>query len=304
MSNLSWNPLVSIIIVNWNRCEDVIETLKNVENFSYKNIEIIVVDNGSTDKSLTTLRSGFPNIRLLALPSNIGCEDGNNVGILNANGEIIVFLDSDAGLEKEGITKLIDSFSQDKNVGIVEPRIIRPSDDKIINEPSNWPIRNAFTGCVVAFRAEVFQKTGLRPGEFFIYASEPDICLKAIDHGFKIIHRSDIIGEHRESPTARINKRFYFFSTRNLIWLIWRHYPLSSAVYETIFLLVIHFFRSIRHFAFHFYLQGIIAGVYGIKKQIVGKRSPLKRFDEARIFPGPKDLIKIINKKINNIRGE
>ena len=298
MNNSKLEPLVSIIIVNWNRCEDVIETLENIQNLLYKNVEIIVVDNGSTDNSLKVLKNYEPHIRLLALPMNTGCEDGNNVGILNAKGEVLLFIDSDAGIEADGISKLLESFNEDDSVGIVEPKIIRPSDNKVLNESENWPIRNTFTGCVVAIRAEVFKQIGLRPGEFFLYASEPDICLRAIDHGFKIIHRSDIVGEHREAVTSRVNKRFYFFSTRNTIWLIWRHYPLSSAIYETCILLLIHFVRSARHFAIHYYLQGVLAGIFGFRKHVVGVRRPLKRFHEARVFPGIKDLLKIAYKKI------
>jgi GT2 family glycosyltransferase len=298
MNNHKYEPLVSIVILNWNRCEDVLETLEGVKKLLYDNLEVIVVDNGSTDKSLSSLKNYKSNIKLISLPANIGCEDGNNVGILNANGEIILFLDSDAGIEINGISKIIKSFEDDPCVGIVEPKIIRPSDNKVLNEPENWPIRNTFTGCVVAIKADVFRKIGLRPGEFFIYSSEPDICLRAIEAGFKIIHRSDIIGEHREAATSRISKQYYFYATRNFIWLIWRHYPLKSALYETIILLTIQLIGSVRHFAIHYYLQGIIYGLFGLRKQALSLRKPLKRYADARVFPGFKDLIKILIKKI------
>ena len=101
MTNLLRNPLVSIIIVNWNRCEDVLETLQKLTYSNYKNIEVILVDNGSTDNSPKVLLEKFPHINLIALPNNIGCEDGNNVGILNANGEFLIFLDSDADIEAD-----------------------------------------------------------------------------------------------------------------------------------------------------------------------------------------------------------
>jgi GT2 family glycosyltransferase len=296
MNDLDWYPLVSIIILNWNRKDDVEETLNKIKQQSYNNVEIIVVDNGSNDNSVDIIERNFPLITVIALPCNIGCEDGNNVGILNAKGEIILFLDSDAGIEKDGISKLIESFYEDKAVGIVEPRIIRPADNYIINEPKYWG--NKFTGCVVAFRASVFKDIGLRPGEYFIYASEPDISLRAIELGYKIVHRSDVIGEHRESPTARLSKKFYYYSTRNCLWLIWRYYPLQSAVYETIFLLTFYLVLSIKTFAFRYYIQGVFAGIIGFKSQVIGKRKVLKRYNEARLFPGYKDLIKILKLKI------
>jgi GT2 family glycosyltransferase len=284
--------------VNWNRCEDVVKTLDSIASLSYRNIEILVVDNGSTDHSVKVLSKDFPAVKLIVLPKNVGCEDGNNVGILNANGDVLLFLDSDADLERDGLTKILDVFENDKEVGIVEPRIIRPADNKILNEAKFWPKQNTFTGCVVAFRASVFEKIGLRPGEFFLYSSEPDICLRAVESGFKILHCSNIIGHHRESPVARANKMFYYLATRNTIWLIWRHYPLANAIYETLILLIIHFFRSVGHGAIHYYIGGIIAGLFGIRSQVMGKRAPLKRFNEARVFPGFKQLLRILYSKL------
>ena len=298
MNNHGRTPLVSVIIVNWNRCDDVIETLQKLSNINYKNIEIILIDNGSDDKSLEIFKQKFPSINLIALPNNIGCEDGNNVGILNSNGEFILFLDSDADIEPDGINKIVSVFNTDDKIGIVEPRIIRPADNKILNEAKYWPKSNTFTGCVVAFRASVFQEVGLRPGEFFLYSSEPEICLRVIEAGFKILHCSDIVGYHRESPVARTNKMFYYLATRNTVWLIWRHYPFFSAIYETLILFTIHFYRSLRHRALHYFLWGFIVSIYRFRSQVNGKRKPLKHFDEARVFPGFKMLIKIIYMKV------
>lgn len=305
MKKKAFEPLVSIIIVNWNRCSDVVETLNHVKNLVYKRVEVIVIDNGSTDQSLSVIREQYPSVKLIALPMNIGCEDGNNVGILNASGEFLLFLDSDADLEPNGLCELINVFESDEEIGIVEPRIIRPSDGKILNEPKYWPIRNTFVGCVVLIRASVFDKIGLRPGEYFLYSSEPEICLKAVENGFKIVHCSHIIGRHRESPKERASKSFYRLATRNMIWLIWRHYPWISAVYETFLMLLIHFWRSIKHRAFHYYLLGIVEGALKFRSQALLKRRPLIKFNDARLFPGFRDLIGIIVTKINlKERGE
>jgi len=292
-------PLVSVVIVNWNRCDDVVETLTDLQSQTYQNIETIVVDNGSVDDSIITLEEKFPEVKLIKLPINIGCEDGFNVGILNSLGEIILFLDSDASIEKAGITKLVDKFTQDEDLGIVGPRIRRSYDNKVINEPKFWPISNYFTACVVAFRASVFKKIGLRPGDYFIYASEPDIGMRAIDSGFKILHCKDIEGFHRESPVGRLSKKFYYYNTRNYFWLIWKHYPPVSAVYETLFLLVFNFIHSLKALAFFYYIHGLLDGLIGLNTHVRGKRKVLNRYNEARLFPGPKDLFKILALKFS-----
>ena len=298
MINQNNSPFVSIIIVNWNRCNDIISTLSIISNIDYEDKEILVIDNGSTDDSVKEIKERFSSVNLIQLPENIGCEAGNNVGILNAVGDIILFLDSDADIDSENFTKLIDVFKNNPDIGILEPRIIRAHDSVIINEPKSWPLKNTFTGCVVAFRSSVFDKIGLRPAEFFLYSSEPLLALKAVENNIKIVHKTDIIGRHRESPTARANKLFYFYATRNILWLIWRHYPLSSAVYETFFLMFLHAFRSLKHFAFHQFIFGLLTGVFYLRKEAFKKRFVIKSFQEARVFPGYRSSMDILYNKL------
>ena len=80
--------LISIIIVNWNRIDDMRETLKSLESQTYRNYEIVVVDNGSTDGSENKLPLEFPKIHLISLDENLGCEEGFNIGMENSNGDI------------------------------------------------------------------------------------------------------------------------------------------------------------------------------------------------------------------------
>ena len=93
--------LISIIIVNWNRIDDMRETLNSLESQTYRNYEIVVVDNGSTDDSKTKLPLEFPNIRLISVDKNLGCEEGFNIGMENSNGDIFFYLDSDASLDND-----------------------------------------------------------------------------------------------------------------------------------------------------------------------------------------------------------
>ena len=100
------NPLVSIIIVNWNRKEDLLFVLKKIhEDNTYENIEVIIVDNGSDDGSIIEVPKKYPNFKYINLSSNLGCEEGYNIGVLNSSGEILIYLDSDAYIEKGGIKK-------------------------------------------------------------------------------------------------------------------------------------------------------------------------------------------------------
>ena len=91
-------PLVSIIIVNWNRKEDLLFTLKKISVDTYTNLEVVIVDNGSNDGSTKEVPAKYPNYKYINLNSNLGCEEGYNVGVLNSKGEILIYLDSFRGL--------------------------------------------------------------------------------------------------------------------------------------------------------------------------------------------------------------
>ena len=70
------NPLVSVIIVTWNRKDDMLETLDALQNQTYSNLEVIIVDNGSSDGTADVIRKKYPNYKLIYLSSNVGCEEG------------------------------------------------------------------------------------------------------------------------------------------------------------------------------------------------------------------------------------
>ena len=116
-------PLVSIIIVTWNRKEEILDALEAIGKQSYNNIEVVVVDNGSSDGTIEEVRRLYKSYKLVCLPSNVGCEEGFNVGIVNSTGTILIYLDSDAFFEDEGIQKIVDKFNDNPSLGIVDPRI-------------------------------------------------------------------------------------------------------------------------------------------------------------------------------------
>ncbi|GIR06047.1 MAG: hypothetical protein CM15mP17_00030 [Gammaproteobacteria bacterium] len=134
-----------------------------------------------------------------------------------------------------------------------------------------------------SFRSSVFDKI-FWAGRIFFYSSEPLLALKAVENNIKNSKKTDIIGRHRESPTARENKLFYFYATRNILWLIWRHYPLSSAVLK-LFFNIFHAFRSLKHFFFSSFIFGLLTGFFFCEKKDLKKRFVIKSFQEARIFP-------------------
>ena len=292
------NQLVSVIIVTWNRKDDILETLESLQRQTYSNLEVIIVDNGSSDGTVEEIRQLYPNYKLICLPSNVGCEEGFNIGIVNSTGSILVFLDSDAFFEDDGINKIVHKFNNDPSLGIVDPRIFNFFSKKIQNEPKNWPKHNRFTGCAVGLKKELFDNVGLRPKNYFIYASEEDVGIRALDYGYKIQHFSNIVAYHKESPTTRLSSKFYYYNTRNVLWLICKHYPLLPAIREVIFHFTINFILSLKTLSLHYYFLGMIEGIFKLPLIIKNERKPLKKWYLGRIYPSGAQIIKIIIAKL------
>ena len=294
------NPLVSVIIVTWNRKDDMVETLESLQKQTYQNLEVVIVDNGSTDDTVQFIKSKYPDYKLICLSSNVGCEEGFNVGIVNATGSILIFLDSDAFFEDEGIHKIVNKFNENQSLGIIDPRIYNYFSNSIQNEPNNWPKDHTmFTGCAAGFKKEVFDSIGLRPSNYFIYASEPDICIRALDYGYKIEHCSDIVAYHKESPKKRLSPKFYYYNTRNVIWLIVKFYPFLPLIREMIYHLIINFILSLRTLSLHYYFLGMFEGLIKLPSVIKNERKPLKKWYLGRIYPSNMDLLKIIYNKFS-----
>src|SRR3989344_1056180 len=112
------NKLVSAVIVSWNRKEELKKCIDSILNQDYKPIEIIVVDNGSNDGTLELLSKYKSKIRLIKNVKNLGACKTRNMGIANAGGEFILFVDSDAELyEKNMVSKMMKWMNKDNMIG-------------------------------------------------------------------------------------------------------------------------------------------------------------------------------------------
>ena len=104
------NPKIFIIIINWNGKRDTIECLESLEKLEYKNCEIVIVDNGSKDNSVDTLKNRFPQINLLEARRNLGFAGGNNLGMryaLEHGADFILLLNNDTIADGDLINQLL-----------------------------------------------------------------------------------------------------------------------------------------------------------------------------------------------------
>ncbi|MEX1240910.1 MAG: glycosyltransferase family 2 protein, partial [Cyclobacteriaceae bacterium] len=119
-------PLVSIITVNYNQTQVTRELLASLRNITYPSVEIFVVDNGSIDDSILSLREEFPDINIIQTNSNLGFAGGNNVGIKASRGEFILLLNNDVEVTPRFLEPMVEIFERYPKAGMASPKVLYP----------------------------------------------------------------------------------------------------------------------------------------------------------------------------------
>ena len=170
-------PLVSVIIPTYNKSQYLREAIKSVLNQTYKNIEVIVVDDGSTDNTKEIVES-FNDSRIIYIfQENKGPAIARNTGIKKAQGEYIAFLDSDDLWLKEKLEKQVDFMEKNSEIGLLGTGCYEVTDKGKIIGKKIFPIKNkilqkdlikynSFIQSSVMIRKEVFDKVGLYDKSF------------------------------------------------------------------------------------------------------------------------------------------
>ena len=130
------SPLVSVIVLNYNAGELLVNCVNSLKKSEYTNLEILVVDNISSDGSQKKCKEQFPDIRLIQNEKNLGYCGGNNVGIREAKGEFIVILNPDTIVDPNWLNELIiayDKFGE----GLYQPKILSLNEENIIQSTGN-----------------------------------------------------------------------------------------------------------------------------------------------------------------------
>ncbi len=279
------DKLVSIVMLCWNRMEDVRESLLRIREQHYKSIETIVVDNGSSDGTPEMIQAEFPEVRLIRMYKNIGIE-AYNIGFANASGEYIVIIDDDSFPALNAIERMVDKFEADERLGVVAFDVrnfysyddIKKKDkkpDTVTKAPASQFYLMSFNGAGAGVRSSMFRKIGCYPEEFFLYNNELDSSFRVWDAGYKIEFFPDVVAYHKYSPKNRASWRAPYYYTRNAFWTVWKNYPLDMAISTTLKLIYFCFYYSMEQKTV-VYLRALFSAFRKIGK-LKGKRKPVQR---------------------------
>jgi len=243
---LNKTPLVSIIILNFNAGKLLLNCIESLTKLAYQNIELIIVDNVSTDNSQNQCKEKFPQVKLIQNKKNSGYCGGNNVGIKNANGEFIIILNPDTIVESNLIDKLLGAYNI-HGEGLYQPKILSLEDKTILQSTGNMihvfgfgfardkgnqdnneikettKIGYAAGTCLFALK-ETFLKLKLFDEFLFLYHDDLDIGWRASQKEINsyIVPQTTIY--HAESYSLKWSKKKFFWLERNRRYCLMTHY--------------------------------------------------------------------------------
>lgn len=244
---------LSIIILT---CSQRVLTLRCLLSISglleRDDVEIILVDNGSTDNTVETVRSEFPSVKIIRHESNIGVAAGRNSGLREATGEHLMILDNDTIATPEAILTLSGRLASIPGAGLVAPRLVSPKGD---TQSSFRPypgilskLRNVITGkrrsslaaaipstllepfyvigAAQMFTRMAYQQTGGLDERIFYGPEDADFCMAVRALGLKVIYIPDItiIHDWQRATTGSLLSRGALTHLKALLYFYCKHH--------------------------------------------------------------------------------
>ena len=296
---------IAIILVNWNSFGYTNDCINSLKEISFKDYDIIVIDNGSKDGSGKALKETHPNIILIESDKNIGFTGGNNLGLnysINHHYTYSLLLNNDTFVEKDFLSILIDYMDEHPEAGAIQPKIFFNHNRKIIwnggsyfNKFFGYTYSKGYlreekkidttikevdwiTGCAFFVRNEVLKQTGLLAINLFIYAEDGDLSLRIHQLGYKLIYHPASIIYHIAGMSNRnktkgkegyLNPVVHYLNERNKIWFLKKYTPFYFIPTAFIF----NFFYSLSimlYFVVRLRFQKLKAVIKAIRDGITG----------------------------------
>ena len=240
------NPLVSIIILNYNAGDLLLNCVDSVFKSTYPNFEVIIVDNLSTDNSHIRCKEKFKKIQLIENEKNLGYCEGNNVGIKSAKGEFILILNPDTIVDPDWLNELFRAYQkhgealyQPKHLSLKEKSTImstgnmmnvfgfgyaREKGQKDVNQHNTIEQIGYASGTCLFIPSSIFKNVGLLDPFIFLYHDDLDFGWRAAQLGIKSYYVPSSVIYHAESYLLRWNAKKFFWLERNRKYCLLTHY--------------------------------------------------------------------------------
>lgn len=301
---------VSIIIPNYNGAKYIKECIDSVYNQTYKDYELIVVDNASSDNSNEIIEENYPEIKLIKNDTNTGFSIAVNQGIKESKGEYALLLNNDTLAEPTWLEALVNTIEKDKKIFSVCSKMIQYyNNDKIDDAGDEYCVlgwawkrgdgkstteytktEEVFSSCAGAaiYRKATFDEIGYFDENFFAYMEDVDISYRAKIYGYKNVYCADAKIHHIGSATSgsKYNGFKIKLAARNNIYVPYKNMPLLQLIINFIPLLlgVLVKYMFFKKIGFHNeYVEGLKDGIRTLSKVEKVRIHPKNIFNYVKI---------------------
>jgi len=257
---------ILIVIVNYNGKHLLAKNLPSVISTDYKDFDIVVVDNDSSDGSVEYLRENFPTVKVVESGENLGFGRGNNLGVHTyPNYDAYLFLNNDVSVPKDWLKELVKVIENDNKIGAVGPKVLYSKKkngkyivnsagiqvdkhfmaydryDKEEDNPKYDVVEeiDALMGGAFLVRRDAFEKAGGFNPKMFLYYEDIDLSLRIKDLGYKVMYcgKSKVFHDHMASSKKLSVRKRNIMNAKNRFFSIKSRLGLWVAIRETIWYL-------------------------------------------------------------------
>lgn len=272
MEATSKHPSVYIILLNWNNSDETIACLASLEKMAYRNFQVIVVDNGSKDDSVSKINKfykdldGMYEVTILQNEENLGFAGGNNTGFkyaLEQGADYVLVLNNDTKTDVMFLNDMVQTAEKNEKAGIVGAAIYFYDQQDLIwfggDTPMKWRLMdkmiastcdfykktmppevpaikvNFITGACMLIKREVLEKINGFDERYFLYFEDADLCFEAQKAGYELWWEPKARIWHKVSATTLPklgSPRLHYYHVRNVMLLGFDHGPKWLYVYH------------------------------------------------------------------------
>jgi GT2 family glycosyltransferase len=251
-------PKVTVIIPHWNGIEVLEPCLRSLEATDYTPLEIVVVDNASSDDSVDFVQREFPEVKVIQNSENLGFAGGCNVGVREFESEYYLILNNDTTHDPDWISPLVEQMERDSLIAAVQPKIMSAQNPEVFDYAGGvgglmdilafpYALGRIFTtrekddgyydsprdifwasGTALLIRGKALQEVGLFDEDFFAHMEEIDLCWRFHNAGWRVVNAPKSRIFHHSGwtlPPDRFQKKY--LNHRNNLMMIIKNYPFA-----------------------------------------------------------------------------
>ena len=270
--------MVSAIILSYNRLAEVLFTIEKVQTYRKDlpfELEIIVIDNASTDDTTKQVKEQYPDVKLVTIVNNNGIA-GWNEGFKIAKSKYFLVLDDDSHIIS-GLAEAVDRMEKNPGMGILPFQIkdTNMKEDPNLDPEEAWKDGDdvvGFIGCGALIRKELYDKIGGFAEWIYLYTHEFEYGIRCLDAGYRINFFGKGIVIHRTSGINRSNKRIRSFATCNELLIVYKYFRQNK--FKFLSRVLVNNLKFMRR-------EGFLSGIY----VLLGYLKFLKKRSEINVTP-------------------